>query len=34
MTSELRQQISNLSTEPSIATDRNEESTKHNYGQR
>ena len=34
MTSELRQQISNLSTEPSKATDRNEESTKHNYGQR
>lgn len=34
MTIELRKQISDLSTEPSIATDRNEESTKHNYGQR
>lgn len=34
MTSELREEISNLSPEPSIATDRNEESTKHNYGQR
>jgi aryl-alcohol dehydrogenase-like predicted oxidoreductase len=34
MTSELRQRISDLSTEPSIATDRNEENTKHNYGQR
>jgi aryl-alcohol dehydrogenase-like predicted oxidoreductase len=34
MTSELREEISYLSPEPSIATDRNEESTKHNYGQR
>ena len=34
MTSELREEISNLSPEPSIATDRNEEGTKHNYGQR
>jgi aryl-alcohol dehydrogenase-like predicted oxidoreductase len=34
MTSELREEISFLSPEPSLATDRNEESTKHNYGQR
>jgi len=34
MTSELREKISYLSIEPAPATDRNEESTKHNYGQR
>ena len=34
MTPELRKEISDLSIDPAIATDRNEESTKHNYGQR
>ena len=34
MTAELRNRISSLSIEPQPATDRNEESTKYNYGQR
>ncbi|MBT7973362.1 MAG: aldo/keto reductase, partial [Candidatus Marinimicrobia bacterium] len=34
MTTELKDRISALSPEPPIATDRNEEKTKHNYGQR
>ena len=34
MTTELKDRISALSPEPTIATDRNEEKTKHNYGQR
>ena len=34
MTSELREKISNISIDPPPATDRNEENTEHNYGQR
>jgi len=34
MNSELREQISKLSFDPALATDRNEENTKYNYGQR
>ena len=34
MTKELRSQISALSPNPPTATDRNEEQTKYNYGQR
>jgi len=34
MTTDLRQEITDLSPNPGVATDRNEESTEHNYGQR
>ena len=34
MTSELREKISSISIDPPPATDRNEENTEHNYGQR
>jgi len=34
MTKKLRNYISSLSPEPPIATDRNEEQTIYNYGQR
>ncbi len=34
MTSELRKRISSLTPEPPLATDRNEEKTKYNYGTR
>ena len=34
MTEELRNQISRLSPDPPLATDRNEENTEFNYGQR
>ena len=34
MTDELRNRISELSPEPPPATDRNEENTEFNYGQR
>ena len=34
MTTDLRQEITDLSSNPGVATDRNEESTEHNYGQR
>ena len=34
MTTDLRQKITDLGPNPGVATDRNEEGTEHNYGQR